>query len=460
MVFSSLIFIFLFLPITWILYYSCPKRGRNFVLFFTSLIFYSWGEPKYIWIMLFTVSYGYLSGLMLVRSKTEKGRKFWLILSLIINLSILGFFKYTGFFVENMKNFFGLQLSLPILALPLGISFYTFQTLSYTIDVYRRKVNARHHFIPFATYVTMFPQLVAGPIVRYADIDVQLDQRKESLSLFGDGVEVFLMGLAKKVLLANTIGLIWDKIKMMPSSEMSVSLAWIGIIAFTFQIYFDFSAYSDMAVGLGKMFGFDLMRNFDYPYLSKSVTEFWRRWHISLGNWFREYVYIPLGGNKKGIAGQIINLFVVWFLTGLWHGASWNFVYWGLYYGVLLMFEKLFLKKFLDRHPMIGHGYTLIAVIIGWALFEHTDSGSLYAFFAVLFGKGVLWNLTGAYYLRSYGVLFILGILFSTPLPLTLAQKIREKLPVLYLFILGGLFLLTLVFLVNESYNPFLYFRF
>ena len=328
MVFSSLIFIFLFLPLTWILYYLSPKRGRNFVLFFTSLIFYGWGEPRYIILMLFTVTYGYFSGLLLSRSKTAGKRRFWLAVSLIINLGILGFFKYAGFFAENVNSLFGLQMSVPSLTLPLGISFYTFQTLSYTIDVYREDVPVRKKFIPFATYVTMFPQLVAGPIVRYSDIHTQLDERHESLALFGEGTEIFLMGLAKKVLFANTIGVLWDTVKTMPFNESSMLTAWLGIIAFTFQIYFDFSGYSDMAVGLGKMFGFELMRNFDYPYLSKSVTEFWRRWHISLGSWFREYVYIPLGGNRKGLSRQILNLFVVWFLTGLWHGASWNFVYW------------------------------------------------------------------------------------------------------------------------------------
>ena len=372
-----------------------------------------------------------------------------------------------------MKNFFGLQLSLPILALPLGISFYTFQTLSYTIDVYRRKVNARHHFIPFATYVTMFPQLVAGPIVRYADIDVQLDQRKESLSLFGDGVEVFLMGLAKKVLLANTIGLIWDKIKMMPSSEMSVSLAWIGIIAFTFQIYFDFSAYSDMAVGLGKMFGFDLMRNFDYPYLSKSVTEFWRRWHITLSSFFRDYVYIPLGGNRVGLIKTSFNLLVVWILTGLWHGASWNFVLWGLFYLPFIVIENWWKKKELPVLPrFFRHILTIFILNFGWLLFRYSDINQLFDVISIYLGirnNGFTVS-TVNINIQNNIFLLIVCVLACTPLFSAIDKKLTEKseegsvsigiLHSVKILICIALLGLSLIAMAGNSFTPFLYNQF
>lgn len=336
MVFSSLIFLFMFLPLTLIIYYISPKVSRNFILFIVSLIFYAWGEPVYIVIMLFSTIFDYANGVLIDKYRNYKGiAKVIFINSIIVNLGILSFFKYYSFIIENINTLFNLNIQVEVLPLPVGISFYTFQTMSYVIDVYLGKVQAQRNIISFGTYVTMFPQLVAGPIVKYSDIDKQLQDRNVTLDRFGEGMELFIRGLALKVLLANNIGLLWTSIKTTPLSELTILTAWIGIIAFAFQIYFDFRGYSAMAQGLGKMFGFDFPENFNYPYISKSVTEFWRRWHISLGSWFREYVYIPLGGNRTGLFKQLRNLFIVWFLTGLWHGANWNFIIWGLYFGFL-----------------------------------------------------------------------------------------------------------------------------
>ncbi|MBU5675919.1 MBOAT family protein [Alkaliphilus sp. MSJ-5] len=468
MVFSSLIFIFQFLPLTILLYYISPRPLRNMVLFIASLVFYAWGEPIYILIMLFSTFFDYLNGLLIDKHRDHKYiPKAVLITSVIVNLGILGFFKYYGFVVDNINGLFNLNIAIKSLPLPVGISFYTFQTLSYTIDVYTNKAPVQKNIISFGTYVTMFPQLVAGPIVKYGDIAYQMDNRRESIDLFGEGVELFIIGLTKKVLLANNIGLLWTNIKGAPLAELSILSAWLGILAFTFQIYFDFSGYSDMALGLGKMFGFNLMKNFDYPYISKSVTEFWRRWHISLGEWFREYVYIPLGGNRMGSLKQYRNLFVVWFLTGLWHGASWNFVLWGLYFGVFVTLEKIFLLKWLKNRPkFIGHIYTLLVVIIGWVLFEFENMYEGIYFIKTMFGLGkhMLFDGQGLYYLYTNAMLFILLILCSTPFLNNLSSKIKDKLksisviamPLIYLLFL---FLCT-AYLVNESYNPFLYFRF
>ncbi len=456
MVFSGPVFILFFLPAVILAYHLFPKRGRNVVLFFSSLIFYGWGEPKYIILMLVTVAVGYVSGIAMARAKEERARKRILILTTIFDLGVLGFFKYAGFFVEN-ANALGLGLPAVTIALPLGISFYTFQTLSYTIDVYRRDVEYQPRFLPFATYVTMFPQLVAGPIVRYHDIAIEMETRTESLSLFGEGVEDFIFGFAKKMLLANTIGAFWNGVNAMESP--STFLLWVGTLAFSLQIYFDFSGYSDMAIGLGKMFGFHFMKNFDYPYLSRSVTEFWRRWHISLGTWFREYVYIPLGGNRVGAGRFAVNLFVVWFLTGLWHGASWNFALWGLYYGAILYLEKQFLKGFLERHRIFGRVYTLFLVVVGWGIFERTDLKSLGAFFRTLFGRVPM---AAGDLFRVYNVLLFLliGAVFATDLPRRLYERAKEKCAVTGFLVPAVLFLLSMIFLVNETYNPFLYFRF
>lgn len=456
MVFSGPVFILFFLPAVILAYHLFPKRGRNVVLFFSSLIFYGWGEPKYIILMLVTVAVGYVSGIAMARAKDERARKRILILTTIFDLGVLGFFKYAGFFVEN-ANALGLELPAVTIALPLGISFYTFQTLSYTIDVYRRDVEYQPRFLPFATYVTMFPQLVAGPIVRYHDIAIEMETRTESLSLFGEGVEDFIFGFAKKMLLANTIGAFWNGVNAMESP--STFLLWVGTLAFSLQIYFDFSGYSDMAIGLGKMFGFHFMKNFDYPYLSRSVTEFWRRWHISLGTWFREYVYIPLGGNRVGAGRFAVNLFVVWFLTGLWHGASWNFALWGLYYGAILYLEKQFLKGFLERHRIFGRVYTLFLVVVGWGIFERTDLKSLGAFFRTLFCR-VPMAAGDLFRVRNVLLFLLIGAVFATDLPRRLYERAKEKCAVTGFLVPAVLFLLSMIFLVNETYNPFLYFRF
>lgn len=372
MVFSSLIFIFIFLPLVLVSYYIAPKRLRNTIILLASLIFYAWGEPVYILLIMVSILINYIGALLIGKYISDKEKsKFIFITLLLIDISILFFFKYYGFAIESLGSILGLNLQIKNIALPLGISFYTFQQVSYIADVYMQKTKPQRNLIDFAAYITMFPQLIAGPIVKYNDVYKQLDNRKESINKFGEGVQRFIVGLGKKVILANNIGLIWSQVKEIPLNDLSVVLSWIGIIAFTLQIYFDFSGYSDMAIGLAKMFGFDFLENFDYPYISKSITEFWRRWHMSLGGWFREYIYIPLGGNKKGALIQVRNLFIVWFATGLWHGASVNFIVWGLYFGTILFIEKLYLKNLLKRIPSIfSHIYTLLIVIIGWVIFD------------------------------------------------------------------------------------------
>lgn len=468
MVFSSLTFLFAFLPITILIYFIAPKPLRNLVLLLTSLVFYAWGEPIYIILMLFTITFDYFSGLFIEKYRSRKKlAKGIFINSVIINLGILGFFKYYKFLVFNFNSLTGLNLPIIDLPLPVGISFYTFQTMSYVIDVYLGKVKVQRNYVSFATYITMFPQLIAGPIVKYGDIDEQLDKRSESLDLFGEGVEIFIMGLGKKVLLANNIGMLWSAVKATPVNELTVLSAWLGIIAFTFQIYFDFSGYSDMAIGLGKMFGFDLMKNFNYPYVSKSITEFWRRWHISLSDWFREYVYIPLGGNRKGQMKQYRNLIVVWLLTGLWHGANWNFILWGVYYGIFLILEKAFLLKWLENKPdIVKHVYTLFIVVIGWVLFEFESLPECFGFLKAMFGIGGqgLYNGQTIYYLYTNAIILIILIMCSTPVALKFTEWVKTSfkpaknlaLPIVYLIIM----LLSVAYLVNESYNPFLYFRF
>ncbi|QWH31993.1 MBOAT family protein (plasmid) [Bacillus mycoides] len=468
MVFSSLIFLFLFLPLTILIYYVSPKVLRNLILCIFSLIFYAWGEPVYIVIMIFSTIFDYANGILIDKYKNRKGiTKAIFINSIIINLGILGFFKYYGFVVDNINTIFNLNIQVETLPLPIGISFYTFQTMSYVIDVYLGKVQAQKNIISFGTYVTMFPQLVAGPIVKYSDIDKQLQERKVTLDRFGEGMELFIRGLALKVLLANNIGLLWTSVKTTSISELTVLTAWIGIIAFAFQIYFDFRGYSAMAQGLGKMFGFDFPENFNYPYISKSVTEFWRRWHISLGSWFREYVYIPLGGNRTGLMKQLRNLFVVWLLTGLWHGANWNFIIWGLYFGLFVTLEKLFLLKWLkNRMSFIGHMYTLIIVLIGWVFFEFENLSVAIDFIGTMFGfnQSVFLDNKTLYYLTTNFILFFVLAICSTPFPKRVFVYIREKsklpgaigIPVFYLVLV----VLSTAYLVNATYNPFLYFRF
>lgn len=468
MVFSSLIFLFIFLPITLLVYYIVPRKFKNLALLIFSLIFYAWGEPVYIVIMLFSTVFDYTNGILISKYREDKNKaRTILILSMVINLGILAFFKYYGFFIENINGIFNLSLTAKTLPLPVGISFYTFQTMSYTIDVYLNKIPVQKNIISFGAYVTMFPQLVAGPIVKYGEVAKQIDKRVETLDKFGEGAELFIVGLGKKVLLANNIGFLWTTIKAMPISDITVIGAWLGIIAFTFQIYFDFSGYSDMAIGLGKMLGFDFMQNFNYPYVSKSITEFWRRWHISLGSWFREYVYIPLGGNRVSTAKHLRNLFVVWFLTGLWHGASWNFIVWGLYFGVILVIEKNFLLKWLEKAPkFIANIYTMILVIIGWVFFDvETLKGAL-DYIKVMFGFGnnpMIDSMT-MYYLEANIGLIIVLIICSTSIPTKIIKFIKKKYTTAKLFVVPVIYTIILIvavaYLVNETYNPFLYFRF
>lgn len=455
----------MFLPFVLALYYITPRRFRNLTLFIVDLVFYAWGEPWLVILMLFSILLNYTSGILIGINREKKGlARFIFILSVILNLGLLGFFKYAGFIGETL-NMVMPFLNIPILeiALPIGISFYTFQTMSYTIDVYKNTVKVQKNIITFGTYVSLFPQLIAGPIVRYEDVAEQLMHRKETLQGFTDGVKLFLIGLSKKVLLANEMGNLWDAVR--ESGTQSGALgSWVGIIAYTFQIYFDFCGYSEMAMGLGKMFGFDFLKNFDYPYISKSITEFWRRWHISLGTWFREYVYIPLGGNRKGLYRQIINIAVVWFLTGLWHGASWNFILWGLYFGVLLMIEKLFMLKVLKKAPaIISHIYSIIIILFGWVLFYFENLNEMGIFLARMFGSdGFMMSGDISVKIISYIPLLIVSAITSTPLISKLYHKIKSK-PILYVIDNAGCvlaLLLCTVALVSSDYNPFLYYKF
>lgn len=444
MVFSSILFLFRFLPLTLALYFLSPRGARNAVLFLVSLVFYAWGEPVYIVLMFFSTVVDYIHGRLVCYFKNkgqDKRARIAVASSMVINLGLLSVFKYTGLF-----------------PLPIGISFYTFQTMSYTIDVYRGDAKVQKNIISFGTYVAMFPQLIAGPIVQYKQVAKELDSRKETISEFAEGIRLFLTGLGKKVLYANNIGLLWETISSRPTQELPALMAWLGIMAYAFQIYFDFSGYSDMAKGLGKMFGFQFPDNFNYPYRSKSITEFWRRWHISLGTWFREYVYIPLGGNRKGLSVQIRNILIVWLLTGIWHGAGLNFLFWGLYYGCLLIIEKCFLLKKLEKLPnIVGHVYAMTAVLIGWVLFafDQWDKGLDYLK-AMLFMNGAgIADIETGYLLLQNGVLLILLTLASVGAFKRLDEKFKRSI-LWYLLI----FVVAVAYLVDSSYNPFLYFRF
>lgn len=469
MVFSSLLFLFRFLPIILLCYFVAPKKFRNFILFIASLVFYAWGEPVYVILLLASSVLDYTMGRLIecFRDKGQEGKtKLCLICSLLVNLSLLGFFKYTDFVIRTINAVAKTDIGLLELALPIGISFYTFQTLSYTIDVYRKKVPAQHNFITFAAYVALFPQLIAGPIVRYQTIAEELNGRTENWDDFSSGVTRFVIGLGKKVLIANSVGAVFRQISGMQGAELSMLTAWMGVVAYTFQIYFDFSGYSDMAIGLGRMFGFHFLENFEHPYESKSVTEFWRRWHISLGTWFKEYVYIPLGGNRSGFAKQIRNIAVVWLLTGLWHGASWNFVLWGVYYGILLVIEKLFFYKVLEKIPAVfAHIYTIICFVIGWGLFCYSDIADGPAYVQALLGHGTrgFMDQQFIYLLCSNLVMFIIAIIGSTSIPQRVAEKVVGRGIagefIKNVFLIACMFLVV-TFLVSDSYNPFLYFRF
>lgn len=464
MVFSSLVFMFAYLPITLLAYYLVPRQGRNIFLFIVNLIFYGWGEPKLVLLMVFNIFFNYLGGWLVDKYRADaKKKKLFLILTCVLDIGILAVFKYTGMITETLNMLPFLNIPELQISLPIGISFYTFQTMSYVIDVYRDDAPVSKNFINFGTYVALFPQLIAGPIVRYRDVAEQLVNRRETLEMFTKGVKLFMVGLAKKVIIANTMGTLTTNI-FATTDENGVVGTWVGMIAYTFQIYFDFSGYSDMACGLGNMMGFEFLKNFNYPYIAKSITDFWRRWHISLSTWFKEYVYIPLGGNRKGVKRQILNLLIVWGLTGLWHGAAYNFVLWGLYYGLLLILEKFVLKKFLDRLPsFVQHIYTLFIIIIGWGLFYFTDVGQLGAFMVDLFnfGNGICGDQAFNLIMSNLPMLIIAAVA-STPLTTTLYTRFEHTrfmwIPeTLYCM---GVLAVSTASLVNQSYNPFLYFRF
>lgn len=464
MVFSSLVFMFAYLPITLLAYYLVPRQGRNIFLFIVNLIFYGWGEPKLVLLMVFNIFFNYIGGWLVDKYRADaKKKKLFLILTCVLDIGILAVFKYTGMITETLNMLPFLNIPELQISLPIGISFYTFQTMSYVIDVYRDDAPVSKNFINFGTYVALFPQLIAGPIVRYRDVAEQLVNRRETLEMFTRGVKLFMVGLAKKVIIANTMGTLTTNI-FATTNENGVVGTWVGMIAYTFQIYFDFSGYSDMACGLGNMMGFEFLKNFNYPYIAKSITDFWRRWHISLSTWFKEYVYIPLGGNRKGVKRQILNLLIVWGLTGLWHGAAYNFVLWGLYYGLLLILEKFVLKKILDRLPsFVQHIYTLFIIIIGWGLFYFTDVGQLGEFMVDLFnfGNGICGDQAFNLIMSNLPMLIIAAVA-STPLATMLYTRFEHTrfmwIPeTLYCM---GVLAVSTASLVNQSYNPFLYFRF
>ena len=464
MVFSSLTFLFAYLPLVLAAYFLVPPRLRNLVLFAVSLFFYGWGEPVYVLVMTFSIVVNWLFGRKIAAYRdTDRSRaKAFLKACIIFNLCLLGFFKYADFVIRNL-NLLGLGLRPLNIALPIGISFYTFQTMSYPIDLYRGETDPQKSLISFGAYVTMFPQLIAGPIVRYTDIAAQLNSRKVTSGKFENGIRRFLCGLGKKVLLANSVGLVYEEIAALSASQQTVVTAWIGIAAFAFQIYFDFSGYSDMAIGLGKMLGFDFLENFNYPYISRSVTEFWRRWHMSLSYWFRDYVYIPLGGNRRGMKRQILNIMTVWLLTGLWHGASWNFILWGVFYGIVLIIEKLFLLEKVQKAPaFLSHVYTMFIVLVAWVLFAFTDMVQGLHYLGVMFGaSGRFADGLTLYYLRNYLFLFVCCFLGSTTMPHNGYVRLRRKYlkKAEWLIILAFLVICT-AFMVDATYNPFLYFRF
>ena len=470
MVFSSTVFLFRFLPMFFMVYYLVPGRMKNFILFLGSLFFYAWGEPIYVLLMLFSTVVDYTHGRLLERFRGKRAAGYILLSSVVINLSVLCFFKYADFLIQTVNLFAGLSLPAPNLPLPIGISFYTFQTMSYTIDVYRGETKVQKNLLDFGVYVTMFPQLIAGPIVKYRDVERRLHHRRASLTEISEGMKRFCVGLAKKVLIANNIGELWALISGMDFREISVLTAWLGIFAFAFQIYFDFSGYSDMAIGMGKMLGFSFPENFNYPYISGSVTEFWRRWHISLGSWFREYVYIPLGGNRKGLPRQLLNIFVVWLFTGIWHGAGWNFLLWGLWFAAALVLEKAFLGKILSWLPKgVGILYTAFVVLAGWVLFALETPAGILNYFRAMFGMaGAVIDREGLYLGREYLLLFAIAAAASVPFFGRLAARVRKArtgigIAVYSLgekIIPAALLLLAIAGIVEATYNPFLYFRF
>ena len=461
MLFSSNVFLFAYLPIVLAVYFLSPRWLRNPVLLLVSLFFYGWGEPVYLILMIGTIVLNYVFGAWIhIRKTRGKPAGGVLAAAVAVNLLLLGYFKYAGFILKSLQAVLPWldQVTLPEISLPIGISFYIFQSMSYVIDVYRDDAPVQRNVLTFGTYVSLFPQLIAGPIVRYRDVAEQMDHRRESISGFASGVLLFITGLAKKVLIANTMGNLWNLLQ----AQTGTLVAWMGIVAYSLQIYFDFSGYSDMARGLGRMIGFEFLENFNYPYISASITEFWRRWHISLSTWFREYVYIPLGGNRRGLARQILNLLVVWLLTGFWHGASWNFVLWGLYYAVFLIAEKVFWLKLLDKLPKcVRHVYTLVIVVLGWALFYFEDMALLSGFLIRLFTPAAS-SPMGIRLLIGYLPMYLIAFAACTPAGVRLLSAKKDTVVVRYgrILLAAAALMLCVAALVSQSYNPFIYFRF
>lgn len=469
MVFSSVFFLFRFFPVLFICYYVVPGRMKNFILLLGSLFFYAWGEPVYVLLMLFSTVTDYFHGRMIERCRGSGRAKVFLASSVLVNLSVLCFFKYADFLIQTVNGVFGTGLPLLGLRLPIGISFYTFQTMSYTIDVYRGEAKVQKNLLDFGVFVAMFPQLIAGPIVKYRDVEERLRSRRVDICAVSRGMKRFCLGLAKKVLIANITGELWSLVSGMAPDGLSVMTAWLGIAAFAFQIYFDFSGYSDMAIGMGQMLGFSFPENFNHPYISASVTEFWRRWHISLGSWFREYVYIPLGGNRKGLPRQLVNIFIVWTLTGVWHGAGWNFLLWGLWFAVLLSLEKLFLGKILAVLPrIVGILYNSFLVLVGWVLFALETPEHILGYLRAMSGGGALFDSQALYLGREYLAPFVIAAVAATPLPLYVAKRLErsrsEAGTALYQLgekvVCAAFLILSVACIVDASYNPFLYFRF
>lgn len=462
MVFSSLSFLFYFLPTILFLYYILPKKfryGRNFVLLIGSLFFYFVGEPKAIVVMLLSIFINYIGGIA-VNSGGEKQRKISLTIVVILNLTILFYYKYLMFIVGNLSKIFDFSVETKSIYMPIGISFFTFQGMSYVFDVYMKNAEVKKNPLDIALYISLFPQLIAGPIVRYKTVADEIDGRVETLDLFSTGVIRFIVGLSKKVLLANKFGIIADEIfKLNGNYNLSVPLSWFGVLMFALQIYYDFSGYSDMAIGLGKMFGFNFLENFDYPYISKSITEFWRRWHMSLGTWFRDYIYIPLGGNRVSVPRHVFNMFIVWFLTGFWHGASWNYIIWGLYFFVFLVIEKyVFGNKFEKVPKIFRHLYALIVILVGWVIFKEENSFLLLKYLKAMFSVGLKPTIGGVtYYLKEYYIEIFLGIIFSANI-LKAFEKGKKTIPAISIYFI--LLILSIVSLFSSSYNPFIYFRF
>lgn len=457
MLFSSIPFLFYFLPCVLLIYAVSPKKLKNLTLLICSLVFYAWGEPRLVILMLLTVFLGYILGLFTERYR--KYKKIFLTLSVVLSLGFLCYYKYVDFFIKNINAITNLSIPLLNVALPIGISFYTFQLLSYNIDVYRGDVPAQKNFIDLATYISLFPQLIAGPIVRYSDIEKQLNKRTHSLEKISIGVRRFVIGLSKKILIANTLGEICDIFKS--SNDKSVLYFWLYAVAFSLHVYFDFSGYSDMAIGLGKMFGFDFVENFNYPYISKSITEFWRRWHISLGSWFRDYVYIPLGGSRVGKIRLLINILIVWMLTGFWHGAEWNFILWGLYFAVLLVVEKILLLKWLKKSRVISRIYVLFLVVISFVIFNAVSVKEAFEYIGAMFGVGSypLISPETIFYIKDYCFVLILALIGATPIPKNLASKLKAT-QWIEPIVLVALLAISTAYLVDGSFNPFLYFRF